>query len=77
MKTEVLVYTKATCIYCQKIKQWLEENGISFKEIDLLDVEDSDLLNNIQGVPYTVLKKEGKEEVIIGFNQNTLRELLL
>ncbi|MBO3284978.1 hypothetical protein A7311_04515 [Paenibacillus polymyxa] len=77
MLNEVLIYTKSNCKFCQKIKEWMEDNKINFTDIDITNINDLKLLREIKGVPYTIIKRSGKETVICGFNPNKLRETLL
>lgn len=78
MRKEVIVYTKLSCVHCQRMKVWMNDNKIEFIEMDLSDINNSSLLQKIEGVPYTVVKQEdGTENIVLGFNQNALRELLL
>lgn len=31
----VQIYTKTTCIFCQRAKAWMKEHGIPYEEIDV------------------------------------------
>ncbi|MNW69294.1 hypothetical protein D3C74_482700 [compost metagenome] len=55
----------------------MEDNKINFTDIDITNINDLKLLREIKGVPYTIIKRSGKETVICGFNPNKLRETLL
>ncbi|MCA1941549.1 MAG: glutathione S-transferase N-terminal domain-containing protein [Caenispirillum bisanense] len=34
------IYTKQTCMYCQKAKAWFKEHNIPYEEIDVSSVAD-------------------------------------
>lgn len=34
---QVVIYTTATCCYCERAKAWLTERGIPYREVDLTD----------------------------------------
>ncbi len=72
----VTMYTTPTCVYCKKAKEFFTKNNVSFTETNVLEdpearkmmVEKSGQL----GVP--VIDVDG--EIIIGFNEGRLKELL-
>jgi glutaredoxin 3 len=73
---EVKVYTTPTCPWCQKVKEWLKKNKVSFQE---LDVTESDTYRD------EVLEKTGKmalpvieidDIVISGFDEPKLKKAL-
>ena len=33
--SKVVIYTKQTCSWCDRLKGWLKENAIDFKEVDI------------------------------------------
>lgn len=71
---EVVIYTSATCGYCQKAKAFLNENGVPYTEMhvdtDSLALKAYNTLG-VQGVPVIVY---GKEK-IIGFDRERLEAL--
>ncbi len=78
---KVTIYTTPTCPYCKQEKEFLKENNVEFEEIDV--ASDSDKAKEMvdktgqMGVPATIVKTDDeKEEIIIGFNQDKLKELL-
>ncbi len=72
----VEVYSTPTCMYCNLLKDFLKENEVEFTEINV--AEDEEKRNYIveksgqMGVPVTIIG----EEVIVGFNQDKIKELL-
>lgn len=76
---KVIIYTQETCPPCHAEKLWLKENGIDFEDRDIR--KDDQFLQELIGLgasatPATVIKDENSEEVILGFNQARLAELL-
>ena len=71
---EVKVYTTPTCPFCKKAKTWLQEHGIDYKEINVLEDEaarDHIVQKSGQtGVPQI----EIGEKVIVGFDEEALQE---
>jgi glutaredoxin 3 len=72
----VVVYTTPTCGYCYQAKEFLSRQGIPFVEknvaADRRAATDMVQLSGQQGVP--VITVDG--EVVVGFNQPRLRQLL-
>lgn len=53
---DIKVYTKTTCGWCNKVKNWLTENDLSFKEIKLDDDDERKMfyescLGQVKSVP--------------------------
>ncbi len=72
----IRVYTNSSCPYCIKLKKFLKESGIKFKEINIsVHPEAAKELKNKTGqtgVPVTLFGNHR----IIGFDENRLRNLL-
>lgn len=72
----VTVYSTPTCSWCNTLKTWLRKQGIAFIDIDISKNEQlaEELVRKSgqQGVPQT----EINGEMVVGFNQNRLKELL-
>jgi glutaredoxin len=63
------------------LKSYLDEKDISYTEklVDQDDIAREEMVNTsggFLGVPYTVIKKDGKEEKIVGFDKGKLNEVL-
>lgn len=73
---EVIVYSTQACSWCTKLKEWLTEHNIGFKEIDVgLDVDAAKKMvekSGQMGIP--VIEIDG--QIVVGFDINKLKELL-
>jgi len=73
---KIKVYSTDTCPWCHKAKDWLKENNIEFEDINV--EEDQEAAKEMaeksgqRGVPVIMVD----DEIIIGFNEEKLRELL-
>ncbi len=77
----VTVYSTVVCPYCRMEKQWLEKNGIKYKNVFIDEDEDAAAMiirkSKQMGVPVTVIVPEkGKEKVIVGFDKPELSKIL-
>jgi glutaredoxin 3 len=77
----VTVYSTTTCPYCKMLKEYLEENNVTFSEkiVDQDDAAREEMMaksGGFLGVPFTVVEKEGKEENIVGFDKGRINEVL-
>ncbi|MDD3536403.1 MAG: glutaredoxin domain-containing protein [Candidatus Cloacimonetes bacterium] len=76
MKPKIIVFRTPTCSWCRKIKDYLKQNGFSFKEIDVS--RDSRALADMvrktgqQGVPQTWINNQA----VVGFDKAKLDKLL-
>jgi len=72
----VTVYSTPTCPWCIKIKEFLKDNKIDFKSIDVSTdkkgLEEMQKKSGQLGVP--VIDIDG--ETMVGFNEDKLKELL-
>lgn len=78
---DVVIYSTTTCPYCKMLKEYLDQKGIEYKEklVDQDDAAREEMVNisgGFLGVPYTVIKKDGKKEKIVGFDKGKLNEVL-
>jgi len=73
---EVIVYTTPSCPWCSAVKQYLEERGISYTEIDVSQDQAAAMemvrKSGQMGVP--VVEIDG--EIVIGFDKERLDYLL-
>lgn len=73
---KVIVYTTPTCGYCTTAKEFLKEKGIEYTEIDV--AQDQEAAQRMiqksgqMGVPQILVG----EEIVVGFDQAKLTELL-
>lgn len=72
----VKVYSTPNCPWCAKVKEFLKENNIDFENIDVSeDIESAREMvakSGQMGVPVI----DVKDNIIVGFNEPKLRELL-
>lgn len=74
--TNITVYSTPTCPWCQKLKSWLKEKNVDFKDVNV--AEDQDAMKTLveksgqMGVPQTEIN--GK--IIVGFDEETLQKEL-
>lgn len=73
---KVVIYSTPTCVYCQMTKEFLKSNNIPFEDKNV--AEDEQARNEMieksgqMGVPVIFVG----DEMIIGFDEARLRELL-
>ena len=77
--TEVIIYSTPTCSYCKMIKEYLRENKIEYKDYNVAsDGEKAQEMmdkSGQMGVPVIIIKKDNKENVLVGFDQNKLDKI--
>ena len=76
----VKVYSTTTCPYCAMEKMYLKEKKITFEDI-LVDRDQAQAMEMVKktgqmGVPVTVVKKDNKEEIVVGFDVPRLNKVL-
>jgi len=73
---EVKMYMTPTCHWCQKAKEWLKKNKISFQELDLSesDTYRDELIEKSHQMAIPVFDIDG--QIIIGFDEKRMEELL-
>lgn len=73
MDKKITIYSSEHCVYCNRLKVFLEEKGVPFTSLDVNKPEVAKYLEdrNIQGVPFTIIEnlETGNKEEIHGFNQ--------
>ncbi|EKN67650.1 hypothetical protein BABA_13020 [Neobacillus bataviensis LMG 21833] len=76
---KVIIYTQETCPPCHAEKLWFNENGIEYEERDIRK-NDQYLQELIElgaaATPATIIQAENSEEVILGFDQAKLAQVL-
>jgi len=74
--TEVKIYSTPTCPWCNKTKEWLKENNIEFKSIDVsVDEKAAEEMvekSGQRGVP--VIDIDGT--IITGYDVSAMKEAL-
>ena len=81
MARKVKIYSTTTCPYCHMEKHYLKSKGVEFEDV-LLDQNPDKVQEFIDtcgsmGVPCThIIKDDGTEEIILGFDKHRLDEML-
>ena len=74
--TEVKIYSTPTCPWCNKTKEWLKENNIEFKSIDVsVDEKAAEEMvekSGQRGVP--VIDIDGT--IITGYDVSAMKKVL-
>jgi glutaredoxin len=79
---EILLYTLSTCVWCRKMKRWLDEKGLAYSYVDV-DLESGDekktVLEELEhwnphcSFPTAVVNQK---ECLVGFKPKKLMELI-
>lgn len=65
---QIVVYTLSNCVFCEKLKAMLKQQGVLDK-VTILDArQHMHELNGVKGFPYIISKKTGKS--VTGFDPN-------
>jgi len=79
---EIMLYTLSTCVWCRKMKRWLDEKGFaySYVDVDLESVGEKEAVmgeverwNPLCSFPTVVV---GQRECFVGFKPERLVELI-
>lgn len=75
----VTIYSTKTCPYCKMEKEYLTKHGIKFTNffVDEDPAKAQEMIDKSgqMGVPVTIIKN-GKEEIVAGFDRNRLDNIL-
>ncbi len=73
MAKKVTVYSTPTCPYCHMAKDFLKENKIAFKDVDISSntAAAQEMMNKSGQMGVPVIDVEGK--IIVGFDRDALR----
>jgi glutaredoxin 3 len=76
----VTIYSTPTCGYCKLAKEYFTQNNVAYTEIDVAEdpskAEEMVAKTGQMGVPVIIVDNDGKEDVIVGFDQDKLAPLL-
>lgn len=79
MSMTVTIYTTPTCPWCKKTKNFFDEHDVEYEEKDVASNKDAakEMIEKSgqRGVPVTIIADD-EEDVIIGFDEEKLREEL-
>lgn len=77
---KVKIYTSPTCGYCEMAKDYFKKNKIKFEELDVAkDQKAAEELvkeSGQMGVPVITIGEGKDKQIIVGFDQGKLEELL-
>ena len=73
---KVIVYSTPACPYCALTKEFLEKNNISFEDLNIASNPQArdDMIKKSGQLGVPVIDIDG--EIIVGFNEAKLKELL-
>jgi glutaredoxin-like YruB-family protein len=78
--TAVQIYTTPSCPYCKKAKEFFKEHDVEYEEHDVADDKDRarEMIKKSgqRGVPVIVVGQDDDEEIVVGFNEEKLTDLL-
>lgn len=76
----IKVYSTKICPYCNYLKDYLREKKIDFQEIDVTTdpKAQQEMIDKSgqMGVPVTIIKIDGKEEIVNGFDKEKINQIL-
>ena len=77
----VTVYTTSACIYCKMTKEFFAEHNIEYTEknvaTDQAAAQEMIDKSGQMGVPVTLISGDGKDEIIVGFDEERLTASLV
>ena len=81
MTKSIFIYTTPTCVYCRAAKEFFKEHNLVYTEynvaVDSERVKEMAQKSGQMGVPVIlIVDKNGKENIVVGFNKPRLQELL-
>jgi len=76
MDKKVTIYSTPTCPFCIRAKQFLKDNGISFKDIDVSSdqAKTQEMIEKSGQMGVPVIDIDG--ELIVGFDKEKIKEAL-
>lgn len=76
----VTIYTTKTCVYCKTTKQFFQEHGVQYTEIDVggdvAKAREMIQKSGQMGVPVIVVGEGADEQLIVGFDKPRLSAAL-
>jgi len=78
---QIKVYSTPTCHFCHMVKDFLDKNNVLYENIDVSidETKAKEMVDKTgqMGVPVIIITKDdGGEEIIIGFQESKLRNIL-
>ena len=76
----VTIYTTSACVYCKMTKEFFAQKNVAYTEKDVAtdQIAAQEMIDKSgqMGVPVTIISEEGKEEIIVGFDEERLTSVL-
>ncbi len=78
VKYDITVYSSNGCQYCVRLKEWLEENNITYINKDINEEHALKEFKqfNIHAIPFTLVVIDNKVERIIGYQPGKIKAIL-
>lgn len=78
MKYDITVFSSNGCQYCVRLKDWLEENNITYINKDINEEHALKEFKqfNIHAIPFTLVVTDNKVERIIGYQPGKIKAIL-
>ena len=77
---KITIFSTPSCPYCVMVKKYLEEKNIPFEDVDVsVDTKEAVTMqekSGQMGVPVVLIKKDNKEDIIVGFDKNKIDKIL-
>ncbi|PIN94446.1 NrdH-redoxin [Candidatus Pacearchaeota archaeon CG10_big_fil_rev_8_21_14_0_10_30_48] len=73
---KIIVYSTPTCPWCKKVKDFLKDKKISFKDVDVSKNKKStqEMIKKSGQMGVPVIDIDGK--IVVGFNESELKKAL-
>ena len=76
MENSVTIYSTPTCHFCQAAKDFMNENNVEYKEVDVsTDAEQRQHMIEMTGQMGVPVIRIG-DDVVVGFDEGKVKELL-
>jgi len=81
-RADILLFTLSTCVWCRKMKRWLDEKGLAYSYVDVDQesgaekeavMEELERWNPLCSFPTVVVDQK---ECFVGFKPDRLTELV-
>jgi len=77
----VTIYTTSSCVYCKMTKEFLAQKNVAYTEknvaTDQVAAQEMIDKSGQMGVPVTIISDDGKEDIIVGFDEERLTSSLI
>jgi len=75
-QTRIVVFSTSSCPYCLTLKEFLKENNIDFKDIDVSEDEkaQAEMIEKSGQMGVPVIEIDG--QIVVGFDKEKISKLL-